>query len=135
MTKNKDGFEKMKKRFSKIISLYMVILASFLVIPGITITPVWTTEFQEAPEELIKAAYLYKFLFFIKWPENFFIGETLDNEITIGILGDDSFGDHFRSIEGRIIKSTNRKNVSNFSSYCFFDGLFLFCACFSLQRN
>ncbi len=79
-------------------------------------------DYEKAPKELIKAGYLYKFIFFVQWPENKQAEAVQDDKITIGILGKDNFGDHFKQIEGRVIKSLNKKvTIKRFGPYS--DGL------------
>ncbi len=48
-------------------------------------------------EYQIKAAFLYKFLFFTQWPDNAFAEN--DSPILIGITGQDFFEDIFKEIE------------------------------------
>lgn len=47
----------------------------------------------------IKAGFIYRFLFFVSWPED--LPES--GSITIGILGRNPFGKAFRSIEGSTV--------------------------------
>jgi len=56
---------------------------------------------QPAPEYQIKAAFLYKFLLFAKWPAD--ASNESETAITIGILGKDPFGDAFRPVEGQSV--------------------------------
>ncbi len=67
---------------------------------------------SEATEYEIKAVFLYNFLLFIKWPgaaaEE--ISEKKDT-ITIGILGEDPFGNAFSSVENKPVKSIWKKLV------------------------
>lgn len=44
----------------------------------------------------LKAAFIYKFISFVRWPPAV---ET--NTTTIGVLGDNPFGDAFKAVEGR----------------------------------
>jgi len=59
-----------------------------------------TQKLSTFPEHKIKAVYLYKFIHFIKWPEEI---QTSEN-ITIGILGKDDFSE----VEGKRIKSLGK---------------------------
>ncbi len=68
-----------------------------------------SAEHDQAPEYLVKAVYLFKFLSFVQWPDNEQPATIPDDKITIGILGDDPFGDHFQPIEGHVIKSMDKK--------------------------
>ena len=71
---------------------------------------------SDSQEYLIKAGFLYKFLFFVEWPTEVIMKSS--DSITIGILGRDPFGDAFEPIEGDIIHNRNivikhfEKNVS-----------------------
>ncbi len=57
---------------------------------------------DESPGEYrIKAAFLHKFFFFVKWPEKTF--DESEATITIGVLGEDPFGDIFKSVESESI--------------------------------
>lgn len=53
-------------------------------------------------EYQIKAGFLYKFLFFVEWPEE--VTSQSEDAITIGIIGQDPFGNSFEAVEGRIIQ-------------------------------
>jgi hypothetical protein len=67
-------------------------------------------ESEARGEYEIKASYLYKFLFFAKWPED--IQKDIfpmKNTITIGILGKDPFGNYFAEVEGKLIISGKKK--------------------------
>jgi len=66
------------------------------------------------PEQKIKAIYLYKFIHFIKWPDALLSA----GNITIGILGKDDFSDAFSEVEGKRIKSLDKKLViKRFGTY------------------
>ncbi len=64
---------------------------------------------QKVPEYALKAAYLYKFILFIQWPEEKQSSLQQDKYLTIGILGDDPFGDSLKPIEGKFVKAINKK--------------------------
>jgi hypothetical protein len=74
---------------------------------------------RQAKEYEIKAAYLYNFLLFVDWPEPKQNSQTDESKppiekppaktITIGIIGKDSFGDNFNKVEGKLIKSKNKR--------------------------
>ncbi len=68
-----------------------------------------SAETKKAPEYLVKAVYLFKFLSFVQWPDNGQSTTMQEGNITIGILGDDPLSDHFQPIEGHVIKSINKK--------------------------
>ncbi len=56
---------------------------------------------------LVKAGYIYRFLYFIEWPET--ASKKIEKTITIGIVGHYQFGDAFQHVEGKTIN--NRKLV------------------------
>jgi len=58
-------------------------------------------------EYKIKAVYLYKFIQFVRWPKELLAQDT----ITIGILGEDPFGESFAEVEGKKIIPLNKKLV------------------------
>ncbi len=47
----------------------------------------------------IEAAFIYNFIDFVTWPES--RQSSSKNQLTIGILGDDPFGDAFAPVEGK----------------------------------
>lgn len=53
-------------------------------------------------EYTIKAGFIYRFLFFARWPKNY--AEGPNQKIIIGIIGDNPFGDIFNVIEGEKIE-------------------------------
>ncbi len=59
-------------------------------------------DISDSQEYQIKAGFLYKFLFFVEWPEE--VTSKLEDPIIIGILGQDPFGDAFEPVEGSIIQ-------------------------------
>jgi hypothetical protein len=69
---------------------------------------------KKASEYEIKAGYLYNFLLFASWPDSDKNNDD-DNgevgELCIGIVGNDPFGNGFSEIEGKVIKSLNKKLV------------------------
>ena len=111
------------------LTMFMIVLAVF----GLSATSIGYAEsakIKKAPQALIKAGYLYKFIFFVQWPDEKQpsskkdkkeaegvsteeqSGQLISHEdITIGILGDDPFGDYLKPIEGKVIKSLNKKVV------------------------
>ncbi len=93
---------------------------------------------RKATEYQIKAIYLYNFLLFTEWPPREEPGKEHKTEnsepplneknkddapqqqgtITIGILGRDPFGDSFAKVEGKVIKSHNKKLIiKRFGTY------------------
>ena len=51
-----------------------------------------------SPEYQLKAAFLFNFAKFIEWPP-----AAEDTTLSLGILGDDPFGEAFNPIEGQVI--------------------------------
>lgn len=73
---------------------------------------------KKASEYEIKAVYLYNFLLFASWPESDDDDDGDAGNICIGIVGKDPFGDSFSEIEGKVIKSLNKKLlVKRYGSY------------------
>ncbi len=105
----------MKIRLTRILKFNRTALAKLtifmvVIIPSfICATPLGTaasSEYREAPEYLIKAAYLHKFLFFVQWPD---LKKQSDKTITIGILGQNPFGPYLKKLKGQVIKSLNKR--------------------------
>ena len=61
---------------------------------------------SDSQEYMIKAGFIYKFIYFVEWPTH----KITDSGkfITIGIIGSDPFGDAFKPIEGEAI---NRRQI------------------------
>ncbi len=106
----------MQSKILKLIRIISTSLAMFMIIlalygfQNILIGYASSEENEPAPEYHIKAGYLYKFLFFVQWPEKAF--QESDSTFEIGILGENHFGDIFRDVEGESIngrKLTVRK--------------------------
>lgn len=81
---------------------------------------------RKASEYEIKAAYLYNFLLFVEWPEAREADRDTDEQvasggtsesaaagdtITIGIVGDDPFGNDFAKAEGKMVKAKGKRLV------------------------
>lgn len=73
---------------------------------------------RQAKEYEIKAVYLYKFLLFVQWPELKTANIEKEpasnpekNVIRIGIVGEDPFGESFKEVEGKLIKSKKKRLV------------------------
>ena len=54
---------------------------------------------QEAREYAVKAAYLYKFMTLIEWPN-----EARVNDFTIGVIGPAPFGPSLDDLEGKVVR-------------------------------
>jgi len=72
--------------------LRLCVLAGLLMIglPAARAQPAGTKEYQ------IKAAFLYNFTQFVDWPTNSFA--SADSPLTIGVMGNDPFGDSLNDI-------------------------------------
>ncbi|MBL7960553.1 YfiR family protein [bacterium] len=55
----------------------------------------------------IQAAFIYNFIDFVKWPENF--NKNSGAQITIGILGRDNFGNAFDEVDGTTVHGKTLK--------------------------
>jgi hypothetical protein len=68
-------------------------------------------------EHQLKAAYLYNFIKCIDWPED---KPAEPNKITIGILGEDKFGDSFDAVSNKPVndKTLIIKRFGNFDDLC-----------------
>jgi len=86
-----------------------------------------TARGRQAGEYHIKAVYLYNFLLFVEWPKsdddekeksNSTRRGDRDRPIIIGIVGDDPFGESFREVEGKRVKSSKRRlQIKRFGRY------------------
>lgn len=93
---------------------YVVLFVASL---SLCLIPITTATYGRQPrtsEYEVKAAYLYNFLLFIKWPE---LEDTPPTDsktpetITIGIVGKNVFGAHFNKVEGKLLTNKNKKLV------------------------
>ena len=92
-----------------------------LVLFGFTVPAIYAkSESQrKATEYEIKAVYVYNYLLFTEWPPSDAVEQDKDSSdsnandktITIGILGEDPFGDSFSEVEDKVIKEINKKLV------------------------
>ena len=55
----------------------------------------------QAREYEVKAAFLYNFTRFVHWPPEVF--NSHPNVITVGVLGNNPFGEALRSLEGKVV--------------------------------
>ncbi len=108
-------------RFGRTVSTNLTSLIVILIIFGILpafVTLAVSSEDKTAYEQLIKVGYLYKFFFFVTWPE---VKDSLiepDDKVVIGIIGKDPFGYHSKDVEGKIIMSMNKQiTIKNFGPY------------------
>jgi hypothetical protein len=60
---------------------------------------------SEAREYEIKAAYIYHFISFVKWPDR---GGQGSGDVVIGILGDDPFNNAFGPVENKPVPGSSR---------------------------
>lgn len=92
------------------IAVCLMLTAIFLLTPRCHAKDIQgTTPTQrKASEYEIKAVYLYNFLMFVGWPD----GERGSQKtICIGIVGRDPFGNNFSKVEGKNVKTKNKKLV------------------------
>ena len=83
-------------------------------------SPQAESSYQHSPENIkeyeVKAAFLYKFCFYVEWPETAF--ETVDSPLILGVTGPDRLADdlirivHTRTVQGRLIE-VRRINSDN----------------------
>lgn len=74
----------------------------------------------EVKEYQIKAGFIYRFILFVKWPEqdDFTNPSNEADTIIVGIVGKDSFENFFASVENRLIPKTNKKlKIRRFGSF------------------
>jgi len=82
-----------------------ILCACAAVLPG-GVTPACAGD-AALSEYAIKAAFLYKFLFFVTWPDSELM-ETGKAPLVLGIVGKDPFGDAFAGIENKPCAPSNR---------------------------
>lgn len=75
-------------------ALLLLIISIYILIPQKSIA-------QDLSEYDIKAGYIYKFIYFIDWPENTF--PKSDSMINFAIVGKSPFGSSFEKIIGKTI--------------------------------
>lgn len=59
------------------------------------------TQAQDLSEYDVKAGYIFKFIYFVNWPENTF--QKSESTINFAIVGENPFGDSFKKIMGKTI--------------------------------
>ena len=88
--------------FNKIkIKAYIFIVLAAALFVASAVPQVWA-ESAQSREYQIKAAFLYNFIKFVDWPEKK-VADSNDT-ITIGIIGEDPFGDALKPIKDKQIK-------------------------------
>jgi hypothetical protein len=88
----------MKSRLTFIFPILLIIVA--ILIPGAPARSLEGMEYQ------IKAAMMINFIQFVDWPD---AAGQAEEFLTIGIFGEDKFGDTLNSIEGRIVSGRRLK--------------------------
>lgn len=78
---------------------YLVCIAAVLALGSAAEAP---AENAGSGEYQVKAAFLYNFAKFVKWPDRAFSGP--DAPFVIGVLGEDPFGDALDTIKGKTVK-------------------------------
>ncbi len=89
-----------ERYFSRCTRLWMVLPCLLIGLVVASVMPAYADPVAggDAPffrEYEIKAGFIYRFISFVSWPE-----DHLQDTITIGIVGENPFGDAFNSIEG-----------------------------------
>jgi hypothetical protein len=85
------------------VALAALLHVGVLLLPGATRSA--RAETAPPSEYSIKAAFLYKFLFFLTWPE----GDRAETDpVVMGIVGKDPFGDAFEEVENKPCGPGNR---------------------------
>jgi len=94
---------------NRVHNISVLILAMFVLLTGGSITAKAEGNAGSTQEYQIKAAFLYNFVRFVDWPNE----QTADgNEpISIGIVGNDPFGNAFESLKDKTVKG--RKVIIN----------------------
>ena len=83
----------------------VIVLALALFMAAIALRAV-AADSTSSQEYQVKAAFLYNFIKFVDWPEE----KTADSNepITIGIIGNDPFGNAFEPIKDKKVKERTR---------------------------
>lgn len=90
-------------RISKLLCLCIVLLLNVVSGPA--------SEDESEREYRIKAAFIYNFIRFTKWPDEA-ESSAAGKPVVIGVLGDNPFGESgFQAVENEIVPSKNRKLV------------------------
>jgi hypothetical protein len=74
----------------------------------------------EVTEYEIKAGFIYRFLLFVKWPDQNDVVNLSDEDetIVIGIVGKDPFKNYFTSVENKIVPTINKRlEIRRFDSF------------------
>jgi hypothetical protein len=88
---------------------------------------------QSAPEQSIKAAYLYNFAGYVEWPEQ--TRNKRHAPLTIGIIGDDVLADELEKITSGRLAHGRRMHVRRVHDGDLLDGLhILFIAADAMQQ-
>jgi hypothetical protein len=75
----------------------VLILAAFCAVSTTSVSAATT-------EQKVKAAFLYNFVKFVKWPDQSNRPQDASPEVNVGILGDNPFGDALSTIDGKQVK-------------------------------
>ncbi|MDH3359863.1 MAG: YfiR family protein [Desulfobulbaceae bacterium] len=87
----------------KILLIFCLTASLLLLSLTATTAPVAVAKQQALSEYEVKVAYILNFIKFSTWPENAFKDNQQD--IVLGILGEDYFGDTLAAIDGQYIKN------------------------------
>jgi hypothetical protein len=97
-----------RKRHLVFRQLLVLLTFSMILIAGTGFANKKMTEVstqRKAGEYKVKAVYVYNFLLFVDWPKTDQADKSDENnEVVIGILGKDPFGDSFKDVENKQLK-------------------------------
>ncbi|MBN2018817.1 MAG: YfiR family protein [Sedimentisphaerales bacterium] len=107
----------MRLNFLKTNVFILIVLAALTGLQGRAICAQRNPGSAEYKEYNVKAAFIYNFIKFTDWPDDI---PAESNTITIGILGDDPFGNSFSAVENTFIKGKKLiiKRFGRFSDLC-----------------
>ncbi len=92
-----------KKTRRWLMTLFIGFVTWIAITPHVHCSPVSR---PEVSDYVIKAAYIFRFLYFIEWPKT--ASKKNENTITIGVVGSYQFVNAFKPVEG---KPVNNKKV------------------------
>jgi hypothetical protein len=95
------GFAGISARVRLPDSLWSSFLVGLLAL-SMVLTPFSAVAADNSTEYKIKAAILHKFISFIDWPVNSYTDPSAS--ITLGVVGDDPFGDSFENVLGKLVQ-------------------------------
>ncbi len=76
-----------------------LIFIFFILLPVFSAATAFSDDYPKPTEYEVKAAYIYNFAKFVRWPQNAFSDGS--DKIHVCVLGDDPFGSSLSTIEGK----------------------------------